>query len=209
VNEAFPDSVAAVRLSEGEEYDWRSRLRQTPWLAAIGPEYIEIAFRAAHEADPDVVLIYNDFNLNEPGKREAVYHMVKELQEAGVPIHGVGMQAHYSLSTNPAQVRQSIQRFAELGDVHITELDVTVPGSQGQTNLTADQEMRQALHYARLFEIFKENSAVIDRVTFWGLDDGGSWRGDRFPLAFNKDLTPKLVYWAIIDPEGFIAEHGN
>jgi endo-1,4-beta-xylanase len=203
VNEAFPSSVS------GDVTNWQARLRQTPWLAAIGPDYIEIAFRAAHAADPNAILIYNDYNLDSVNKREAVYHMIKELLEKGVPIHGVGMQAHYSTTTSPQRVRDSIARFAELGiQVHITELDVTVAGSAGQERLTPAQERTQAILYARLFAIFKEFHEVIDRVTVWGLDDGTSWRSDRFPLLFNDDLTPKMSYYAVIDPEGFLREQG-
>jgi endo-1,4-beta-xylanase len=207
VNEAFPSSV--LPSPAGEPVDWRSQLRQTPWLEAIGYDYIEIAFRAAHAADPTAKLIYNDYNLNQPGKREAVFYMVKELLERGVPIHGIGMQGHYSLDTNPRQVEASILRFAELGiNVSITELDITVPNSTGQEQLTNLQERQQAVLYARLFLIFKEHHEVIDRVTFWGLDDATSWRAERFPLLFNYDLTPKLSFFAILDPENFIIEQG-
>ena len=180
VNEAFPDGLS------GDTSDWRARLRETPWLEAIGPEYIEIAFRAAHAADPNALLIYNDFNLDSPAKREAVFHMLQEFLEMGVPVHGVGMQAHYSLDTNPENVRDSILRFSELGiPVSVTELDVGVPGSNNQETLTWSQELRQSLLYARLFRIFMEHSELIHRVTFWGLDDGTSWRSENFPLVFN------------------------
>jgi endo-1,4-beta-xylanase len=119
------------------------------------------------------------------------------------------MQAHYTTTTNPANVRASIERFAQLGiEVHITELDVTVAGSSGQEALTAEQELRQAVLYARLFVIFKEFKDVIERVTFWGLDDSTSWRADRFPLLFHRDLTPKLAYHAVINPEDFLRERG-
>jgi endo-1,4-beta-xylanase len=204
VNEAFPSSVPLATAS-----NWRANLRRTPWLAAIGYEYIEIAFRAAHAADPNAILIYNDYNLNQPGKREAVFHMLQELLERGVPIHGIGMQAHYSLDTSPIDVRNSIARFAELGvEIHITEMDITVPNSTNQPRLTEAQELRQAILYARLFMIFKEFHEYIARVTLWGLDDATSWRAERFPLIFNRDLTPKLSYWAILDPEGFLREQG-
>ncbi|MDR0272963.1 MAG: endo-1,4-beta-xylanase [Clostridiales bacterium] len=203
VNEAFTNS-ADLRNAE----NWRTVLRQTPWLEVIGDDYIEIAFRAAHTADPNAILIYNDFNLDEPGKREAVFHMVQELLENGVPIHGIGMQGHYNTGTRPANVEASILRFAELGiPVHITELDITVNAAQGHETLSEAHELQQALLYARLFRIFRENSDVIDRVTVWGLDDASSWRADRFPLAFNRNLSAKLSYYAILDPDAFLEEH--
>jgi len=204
VNEAFPSSVS------GDPADWRANLRRTPWLDAIGYEYIEIAFRAAHAADPDAILYYNDYNLNQPGKREAVFHMVRELRGRGVPIHGIGMQGHYSLGTPPGQVEDSIRRFAELGvKISITELDITVDHAGGLPRLGESSELMQALLFARLFTIFRAHSDVIERVTLWGLDDATSWRADRFPLPFNRDLSAKQAYFAILDPEGFLRRHGE
>jgi len=202
VNEAFPSSVS------GNPADWRANLRRTPWLEAIGYEYIEIAFRAAHAADPDALLYYNDYNLNHPGKREAVFHMVRELRERGVPIHGIGMQGHYSLSTLPRQVEDSIRRFSELGvKISITELDITVDHAQGWDRLTESAERMQAILFARLFLIFRAHSDVIERVTLWGLDDATSWRADRFPLPFNRDLSAKAAFFAILDPEEFLQRY--
>jgi len=204
VNEAFPSSVY------GDPSDWRAHLRRTPWLDAIGSDYIEIAFRAAHAADPGAILYYNDYNLNQPGKREAVFHMARELLGRGVPIHGIGMQGHYSLSTPPRQVEESIMRFAELGvRVSITELDITVDHARGWERLTEGAELMQAVLFARLFMIFRERSDAIGRVTLWGLDDSTSWRADRFPLPFNRDLSAKKAFFAILDPEGFLREHGK
>ncbi|MCL2203679.1 MAG: endo-1,4-beta-xylanase [Defluviitaleaceae bacterium] len=204
VNEAFPSSVQLANA-----HNWRANLRQTPWLAAIGYEYIEIAFRAAHAADPYAKLIYNDYNLDSPGKREAVFHMIQELLERGVPIHGVGMQAHYNMNTRPANVEASIERFAELGiSVSITELDITVQGALGNDSLTEGQEFNQAVLFAELFRIFQRHSDVIHRVTFWGICDPTSWRADRFPLLFNADLSGKWALDAVLDPEGFLREWG-
>jgi endo-1,4-beta-xylanase len=206
VNEAFPSYIPA----DENHSDWRNLLRETPWLDAIGSDYIELAFRAAHEADPDAKLIYNDYNLDSFGKREAVFHMIKELTERGVPIHGVGMQAHYDLTTKPEDVEASILRFAELGiSVSITELDITVSNAAGLDELPRHLELAQAILYARLFKIFRAHSDVIHRVTLWGLDDATSWRADRFPLPFNRDLSAKLTLHAIIDPDEFLAYRVN
>ncbi|MCL1883377.1 MAG: endo-1,4-beta-xylanase [Defluviitaleaceae bacterium] len=204
VNEAFPSSIPSGRHPNV----WRGALRETPWLDAIGYDFIEIAFRAAHAADPDAILIYNDYNLDNPRKREAVFHMVEEFLERGVPIHGIGMQGHYNLRTNPQDVEDSILRFAELGiHVSITELDITAQGSLGYDVMPENYELEQAILYARLFQIFREHSDVIHRVTMWGVDDATSWRADRFPLAFNRDLTAKKAFFAIVDPDGFLEEH--
>ena len=205
VNEAFPSNVPLFTNPE----DWRLHLRQTPWLEAIGYDYIEIAFRAAHAADPYALLIYNDYNLDSVGKREAVFHMLNELLERGVPIHGVGMQAHYNTGTIPGNVDASIRRFRELGiQIHITELDVTVNAAQGQAELTEFQSRLQASIYAHLFRIFRYHHEAIPRITIWGICDPTSWRRDRFPLVFNGDLTAKPAFFAIIDPDGYLRSIG-
>jgi endo-1,4-beta-xylanase len=201
VNEAIIDGAT-------NPSDWKSALRSVPWQNSIGDDYIEIAFRKAAEIDSTVLLYYNDYNLDSPNKREATYNMVKALKEKGVKIDGIGMQGHYNLSTNTKNVEDSIKRFAELGvKVSITELDVTVNQAKGQSSLTKEQELAQALKYAELFKIFKQNNDTIERVTLWGLDDANSWRADRFPLPFDKYLHGKLSYYAIADPVKFIEEN--
>ena len=208
VNEAFIDGVTNPE-------DWRSALRtNSNWLNAIGSDYLEIAFRTAHAADPNAKLYYNDYNLDTPAKREAVYHMVAELRAKGVPIHGIGMQGHYNMNTNMKNVENSILRFKELPahpehglnaiEISITELDIPVQSALGNRALSVEEELAQAHKYAELFEIFKRHSDSIERVTIWGLDDGTSWRGDRFPLVFTGTYSAKLAYQAIMNPDGFI-----
>ena len=71
--------------------------RKSPYYNLLGEEFIEIAFRTAHEADPDAELYYNDYSMSKPGKREAVCRLVKRLKEKGLRIDGVGMQSHNGL----------------------------------------------------------------------------------------------------------------
>lgn len=202
VNEAVKDG--APLPADG---DWTKCLRETQWLRSIGPDYIEMAFRFAHEADPDAKLYYNDYNLNDKTKATVVHAMVKDLKEQGVPIHGIGMQGHYSTDISITSVENSIRMFSELGvEVSITELDVTVNGAS--KSLTKEQEVRQAMVYARLFELFKQYKDNIVRVTFWGTVDSKSWRSDKFPCLFNRDYTPKEAYYAVLDPEKYLADHG-
>ncbi|NLU31544.1 MAG: hypothetical protein GXX04_02845 [Clostridiaceae bacterium] len=202
VNEAVKDG--APLPADG---DWTKCLRETQWLRSIGPDYIEMAFRFAHEADPDAKLYYNDYNLNDKTKATVVHAMVKDLKEQGVPIHGIGMQGHYSTDISITSVENSIRMFSELGvEVSITELDVTVNNASG--SLTREQEVRQAIVYAKLFKLFKEYKDDIVRVTFWGTVDNKSWRSDKFPCLFNRDYTPKEAYYAVLDPEKYLADHG-
>lgn len=204
VNEAIADGVSLP--SDG---DWTKCLRQTQWLKSIGPDYIAMAFQFAHEADPDAKLYYNDYNLNENRKAAIAYAMVKDLKAQGVPISGIGMQGHYSTDVSVGSVENSLKMFSELGvEVSITELDVTVNNAGGAKALTEDQEVKQAIVYAKLFKLFKEYKDTIARVTFWGNIDSASWRSDRFPCLFNGDYTPKEAAYAVLDPEKYLADHG-
>jgi endo-1,4-beta-xylanase len=191
--------------------DWKDSLRQTPWYRAIGPEYIEIAFRAAREADPDAVLYYNDYNLDNRNKALAVYNMVRELNEQYPDVLGrhlidaVGMQGHYRVSMNPENAAAGLRSFISLGvEVSITELDVQA----GMNNsLTTEQAVQQGLMYARLFAFFREHAANLGRVTIWGLDDGSSWRAQTNPTLFDKNLLPKPAFYGALNPSAYIAEN--
>lgn len=194
--------------------DWKASLRQSGWYKSIGPDFIEQAFLAAKEAlnGKDVKLYYNDYNDDNQNKAEAIYQMVKEINEkyaaennGDLLIDGIGMQAHYNKNTNPENVELSLEKFISLGvEVSVTELDITA----GTNNVLTEQEaIAQGYLYAQLFEIYKEHAEDISRVTFWGLNDATSWRAAQSPLLFDKDLQAKPAYYAVIDPGKFILEN--
>lgn len=209
VNEAMSDNPANPE-------DWRASLRQSGWYKAIGPDYIEEAFRTAKEVVKELglntKLYYNDYNDDNQRKATAIYHMVKELNEKYAAenngerlIDGIGMQSHYNLNTNPANVELSIERFASLGvEISITELDIT-DNQDGE--FTGQEAVAQGYLYAELFKIYKANKDSIARVTFWGLNDASSWRASGSPLLFDRDMKAKPAYHAVVDPEAFLAEH--
>jgi hypothetical protein len=174
---------------------------------------VEIAFKAAREADPAAKLYYNDYSMDNQNKAVAVYNMVKELNEknpniGGRPlIDGIGMQCHYQVNTNPRNVEQSLERFITLGvEVSVTELDVQA-GADGK--LSEREAAAQGLLYARLFSIFRAHAANITRVTFWGMDDGTSWRRAANPTLFDRSFAAKPAFYATANPDAFIAEHGQ
>ena len=197
VNEAVAD--------EGSEW-----LRSSKWRQIIGDDFIEQAFLCAHEADPDALLFYNDYNECFPKKREKIYTLVKSLRDKGIPIHGIGMQAHWSL-TRPSldEIRAAIERYASLDVVlHITELDVSMfEFHDHRKDLAAPtNEMieRQAERYEQIFTLFKEYRDVIESVTFWGMAD--DYTGlDYFPVQgrknwpflFDEQHEPKSAFWRV------------
>jgi len=146
--------------------------------------------------------------------------MVGELREEGVPIHRIGMQGHHNQGTNMLSVENSINLFRQINNpdlspnpynlaplkLSVTELDITVTGAEDQLVMPRENEIRQAQLYAQLFQILRENSDIIERVTFWGMDDPRSWRADRHPNLFNADLSPKLAFDAVLDPDQFLLD---
>ena len=239
LNEIFPSGVGMVTTAD----NWRPALRNTPWNRAIpfdpvtGNCFIWYAFttarRVADEIDYEagrpigtMLLYYNDYNEDTPGKRAAIYFMVREMNERFARenngrrlIDVIGMQAHYHVggplaawshgAILPSNVRASIERFASLGVyVSITELDLTV-GNTDISPITPQQERQQAMIYAQLFQIFRDNADVIRRVSIWGIDDPASWRARGTPLLWGENLRPKEAFWAVAAPDAFLMPDGH
>jgi endo-1,4-beta-xylanase len=182
-----------------------SGLRDTPWHRLIGDDYIELAFQFAHEADPEARLFYNDYGAEGMNtKSNAIYEMAQDLVARGVPIHGIGLQAHFTVGGfNPNAVAQNMQRIGELGlEVQITELDVRHPGKVNASILNT-----QALDYRLLLETCMDTEYCTAFVT-WGVGDKYTWlRGanlgffenpDVAPLLFDDDYEPKPAYFAML-----------
>ena len=172
--------------------------RSTYWFDHIGRAYIEIAFRTARAADPDVALFYNDYNIEGIGaKSDSVYAMVKDFLARGVPINGVGLQAHFTLNGVPSTLGANIARFAALGvKVHITELDVPVPVPSTNASLTA-----QAQNYHDVVATCIQNKGC-ELVTMWGFTDKDSWVPSTFPgfgdaLPWDNVFGRKPAYTSI------------
>src|SRR3990170_2164229 len=117
------DVVNEVISDKKEEY-----FRNSLFYQICGEEFIAKAFQWAHEADPNALLFYNDYNEINPVKREKIYKLVKGLKDAGVPIHGIGLQGHWAVNEpSRGQLDSTIKRFSDLGlKVQITELDISV-----------------------------------------------------------------------------------
>jgi endo-1,4-beta-xylanase len=190
--------------------------RKTAWYKITGEDFIAKAFEYAHAADPKAILFYNDYNTENPKKRDKIFQMVKKLKDAGVPIHGVGLQGHWSIN-NPTQqeLEKSIQMFSSLGlQVQITELDVSVyTGRQGgqmiqgqrdtSATFTPEMEQLQREKYKMAFEVFRKYRDKITGVTFWNVSDRYSWldrRGRKnYPLLFDTNRQPKKAYWEVVN----------
>ncbi|UCS93344.1 endo-1,4-beta-xylanase [Echinicola marina] len=184
--------------------------RKSKFHQILGKDFIKLAFQFAHEADPDAELYYNDFSMSQAGKREGVVKMVKELQEEGIRIDGIGMQGHISLEHPEIEAfEKSMLAFSDLGvQVMVTELDLSVLPSpwrnrEAGANISdnADYEDRmnpykdglpdsvsQAFdkRYLEFFELFLKHQDKVSRVTLWGVNDSNSWKNN-WPVRGRKD----------------------
>ncbi len=167
-----------------EAFDDQGRVRSSIWydqpgigLAGKGTAYIEKAFRWAHQADPKALLFYNDVDAQGVNaKSDAIYAMVKDFKARGVPLDGVGFQAHLRLDGKGLDTfARNLARFAALGlQIHITELDVGIPiGADGKPLHPADSE-KQAQIYRRVAEACAAQPACTAFQT-WGFTDKYSW----------------------------------
>ncbi|AQZ65513.1 hypothetical protein BKM31_32265 [[Actinomadura] parvosata subsp. kistnae] len=185
-------------------------LRRSKWYEIAGLDFIRTAFRVAHEADPAAKLFINDYNTELPRKREALYRLVKQLKDEGVPIDGVGHQLHLNIEHPPAaDVEATIERFAGLGlEQQVTELDVSIYTDFVSTYDTIPPELllEQGYRYKELFDVFRRQAARLGSVTVWGESDDVSWLRSwpitrlNAPLLFDDDLQAKPAYWGVVDP---------
>ena len=201
VNEALADGGTNV-------------LRNSLWEQIIGPDFIAKAFEYAHEADPDAILRYNDYSLENSAKRQKLITLIKSLQAQGVPVMAIGSQTHVSV-TSPsfAEEDKVLTELETLGlPIHITELDVN--GAQaGQrsnsgdvaANATTTQgglvnhaDQRLAAAYDGLFRAFIKHEKYVKVVTLWGVNDGVSWRAQGRPLLFDANDRPKPAFDAVV-----------
>jgi endo-1,4-beta-xylanase len=216
VNEAFNDDGS---------------LRVTPWRTTIGDDYLEQAFMLADRFFPDAKLVYNDFGMENAGKREGVADLVRTLKSKGIRIDAVGSQGHFRLDTPSVMaIEQSILAFSEAGaEVLVTEMDVDVlpPAAQNQgadlsTNAALSAQLnpyaeclptaiaaQAARRWGEIFELFVRHSDKISSVTLWGVSDGYSWLNNwpvngrtNYGLLFDRNLQPKAAWQSVIEASG-------
>lgn len=183
VNEAFEDAA----------------LRQNLWNKGIGPDYVEQGFGIAHEVDPKARLLYNDYGAeNVNPKSDAIYAFLKDAVQRGVPIHGIGFQAHVVPGEiDVASFKRNLRRFGELGlEIYVTELDVRLKDPPTDADLK-----RQADTYREILDACLAEPAFKAFQT-WGFTDRRSWipghyKGMGSALIFDADYRPKGAYRAL------------
>jgi len=162
-------------------------------------------------------LFYNDYSEIDPVKRKKIIELVNGLRAKGVPIHGIGLQSHWSIFAPSAEVLdKTLQDFSSVGlPLHITELDISVYKKEGRrermpsdslTAYTPEREAMQTNMYERVFTALRKYRSSIQSVTFWNISDRRTWL-DNFPvmgrkdhpLLFDASLQPKKAYYKVVD----------
>ncbi|MEU9447372.1 endo-1,4-beta-xylanase [Streptomyces sp. NPDC048277] len=186
-----------------EPFNEDGTYRSTLWYNGLGADYIANALTWAHAADPAAKLYINDYNVEGVNaKSTALYNLVKSLKAAGVPIDGVGLQAHLILGQVPATLQQNIQRFADLGvDVAITELDVRMALPADSTELA-----QQKADFKSVVAACVAVTRCVN-VTVWGFTDSDSWVDSTFPgygaaTPYDANYAPKPAYYGISEALG-------
>lgn len=205
-----------------EAIDEGNGWRHSRWHDIIGDDFMEQAFRFAHATDHKAQLLYNDYNMHNPQKREFLVGVLKDYLDRGVPINGIGLQSHVGLTyPDLEEWEKSIATYAGMGlQVHISELDVDVLPSPSNTGadvanraqyarendpwpqgLPDGMQQKLADRYEQIFRILFRYRKSVERVTFWGLDDGISWKNNfpvrgrtNYPLLFDRRMQPKPAY---------------
>lgn len=200
----------ALHLEDGRP----DGLRKSPWFELIGPEYLELAYKTAHAADPHARLAYNEYGIEDESegaqkKRAATLDLIRRLKAAGAPIHALGIQSHLP-ATGAAYgpgLRQLITDAHALGlEVYLTEMDVNDDGIDGDD--PAERDRRIAQVYTDYLQVALENPAVKAVLT-WGLTDRNTWLNrieshrkkrpnrDQRPLPFTADYAPAPAFFAL------------
>lgn len=214
VNEAIRDEDGNLRTEK-------------PWYRILGEEGVLEAFKAAHEADPDAELYYNDYSLANPVKRAGVLRLVQRIREKGLRIDGVGSQEHHTMEWPTVdQIDATFRDIKNAGfKAMVTELDVTVlprperyvgaevsarfEGAPAldpyRSEFPPEKQAELAKRYGEVFAVYLKYRDTITRVTVWGVADGDSWlngwpirgRTDH-PLFFDRHHQPKPALQAVL-----------
>lgn len=199
----------AINIDDGRP----DGLRNSPWLQLVGPDYIGIAFRAARQADPNAILTYNDYALEQDGpkfdaKRKAVLGLLTTLRDQNAPVQALGLQSHLKAGTNPMNwtALHAFMNPIEKLDLRIfvTELDVDdsdVPGDVREHDAVV-----ASIYGDYLRNVLQHKS--VTAVLTWGLTDRDTWLNSpgrrrtgplRRPLPLDSDLNPKPAFYAMLD----------
>ena len=199
-------------------------MRDSRWFQVLGEGFVDEAFRLADRYFPEAALFINDYNTEMPEKRADYLDLIRSLKARGVPIDGVGHQAHVDVARPVQWLEDSIKAVEALDPQllqAITELDVNASTENQGADVSggpvdpyspafeddADAAAEVGYYYRDLFAMLREHNASVDSVTFWGISNARTWlrtwpmaRPWEQPLPFDDELQVTPAYWGIVDP---------
>jgi len=206
LNEAFNDD-GTLRMDDKTSSENRGSI----WARHLGKDYIARAFQYAHEADPEALLFYNDFDLQfseRQKKIDAIVNMVEEFKKRNIPIHGLGMQMHIGVSVSNNEIESGMRQLAATGLlVHISEVSILVSDWKKDTSLVFTEELqkKQSDKYQFIAQAYKRSVPANQRygITVWGLSDAHSWISSfvprDWPLLFDDNYQKKKAYTGFLN----------
>ncbi|MBD1261948.1 endo-1,4-beta-xylanase [Maribacter polysiphoniae] len=191
-------------------------MRETIWYNSMGEDYIAKAFTYAHEADPDAILFYNDFNIErDTVKLKATLDVIQSLRNKGVPISGIGFQMHIRMDIPDEVIANALKKASETGlQIHLSEVDIIFNthddtrngGVQVYKELTGEMKLAQADKYRNLVRMYR---TIVPKeqqfgITFWDFTDRDTWINPFFnlkdwPTIYDGDLQPKPAYFGFLE----------
>lgn len=200
----------AIWIADGRPDGLRS---SSPWFELLGPEYLELAYRTAREADPKALLTYNEYGIEGDGeqdsrKRAATIELLRRLKAANVPLDALGVQSH--LTTKPVGYGKGAQELMDAAKqmglkVFITELDVADDSTDADDAAARDKAVAE-VYREYLREMLR--GPEVKAVLTWGASDGHTWlQGEKWrkkhperkqrPLPFDEEYKPTEVFYAL------------
>ncbi len=192
-------------------------LRKSFWYERVGPDYIDLAYRTAREADPNAKLTYNDYgveydNDEDAERRRLVLELLRDMRQRNVPLDAVGIQSHIkagSPSTIGKGLADYIDSIHAMGlEVYLTELNVNEDDLPNNDVAQRDHAIAQT--YRDFLNIALASPAVKLLLT-WGVSDRKTWLNDgpthhrkqpnrpQRSLPFDPEYRPTEAFFAIRD----------
>ncbi|WP_080241237.1 endo-1,4-beta-xylanase [Spirosoma rigui] len=197
-----------------EIFTSQGKIDQTPFRKLYTSDeayltFVKQCFKWAHEADPNALLFYNDFSMeNSQAKLDAVVSMVEDFKKSGIPINGVGSQMHININTSDAGIRNSLLKLTATGLlIHISELDIAV-NPTNDANLIINQQLldTQRAKYKAVVVAYKQlvPTRLQYGITLWDFSDADSWivaqkKKNDAPCIFDGSYNKKPAFYGLMD----------
>lgn len=183
-------------------------MRNTLFSQRMGPDYVAKCFQYAREADPGVLLFYNDYGtIWSADKLQGQLSLIDDLKARGIPLDGVGLQMHVSYNwPSLSDIKRAVDLIQSRGlRIHFSELDIRANPDKDLTELTLERAVAQKDRIKEVIDLF--NTIPVNQqfgITMWGLRDHESWLLDFYgppdwPLLIDRDNQYKLVHQGFIE----------